>query len=336
MKMRMRQAIALALAEEMEHDPSVVVFGEDVAVAEGPFKTSEGLLERFGPLRVRDTPISEMGFLGVAVGAAACGLRPVAEIMFIEFIGVALDQLTTEAAYFRYMSNGDLTVPLVVRASVGSGLGFGLQHSRTLEHWLLGTPGLKVVVPSDSQTAYGLLRSAIRDDNPVVVLEPRVLYGERFDIVTGDEGLIPLGQAAVVRPGTDVTVVTLGQTTGIALEAADGATFDAEVVDLRTLAPWDRATVLHSVARTKRLVVFEESPRSGGWGSEICAAVTAELFHELEAAPFRITCPDVPVPYPQHLERLYVPRADVVRGLVGEYVTSGAPPSPWWERSGVA
>ncbi len=183
-------------------DDTVVVFGEDVAVAEGPFKTSEGLLERFGPLRVRDTPISEMGFLGLAVGAAACGLRPVAEIMFVEFVGVALDQLTTEAAFFHYLSNGELTVPLVVRASVGSGLGFGLQHSRTLEQWLLGTPGLKVVSPSDGQTAYGLLRSAISDDNPVVVLEPRALYAERYDVVTGDEGLVPLGRAAVVRPGS--------------------------------------------------------------------------------------------------------------------------------------
>jgi pyruvate dehydrogenase E1 component beta subunit len=338
MKLRMRQAVALALADAMERDDTVVVFGEDVAVAEGPFKTSEGLLDRFGPLRVRDTPISEMGFLGLAVGAAACGLRPVAEIMFVEFVGVALDQLTTEAAFFHYLSNGELTVPLVVRASVGSGLGFGLQHSRTLEQWLVGTPGLKVVSPSDGQTAYGLLRSAIIDDNPVVVLEPRALYAERYDVVTGDDGLVPLGRAGVVRPGTDVTIVGLGQTTGIALNAASNSAddVDAEVVDLRTLVPWDRSTVFESVARTKRLVVVEESPRSGGWGSELCAEATAELFGELAAPPVRITCPDVPVPYPAHLERLYLPQADEVARQVTEYVRTGRQPSPWWQREGAA
>ncbi len=335
MKMRMRQAIAKALADEMDHDPRVVVFGEDVAVAEGPFKTSEGLLARFGPLRVRDTPISEMGFLGLAVGAAACGLRPVAEIMFVEFTGVALDQLTTEAACLHYLSGGDLTVPLVVRASVGCGLGFGLQHSRTLEQWFVGTPGLKVVAPSDAQTAYGLLRSAIRDDNPVIVLEPRALYAERFETVTGDEGIVPIGQASVVRPGNDVTIVTLGRTTSLALEAADSAAFDAEVVDLRTLVPWDRGTVLESVARTRRLVVYEESPTSGGWGSEICAVVTAELFGELAAAPFRIACPDTPVPYPAHLERVYLPQPDEVTRRVEEFLATGKPSAPWWQRTGV-
>ncbi len=336
MKLRMRQAVARALADAMEQDDTVVVFGEDVAVAEGPFKTSEGLIERFGPLRVRDTPISEMGFLGLAVGAAACGLRPVAEIMFVEFMGVALDQITTEAAFFHYLSNGELNVPLVVRTSVGSGLGFGLQHSRTLEQWLVGTPGLTVVSPSDAQTAYGLLRSAILDDNPVVVLEPRALYAERFELVTGDDGLVPLGRAAIVRPGSDVTIVALGQTTGIALKAAEAAgDVDAEVVDLRTLVPWDRTTVFKSVARTKRLVVVEESPRSGGWGSEICAEVTTELFGDLLAPPMRITCPDVPVPYPAHLERLYLPQAEEVTTQITEYVRTGRQPPSWWQREGV-
>src|SRR5918995_4812983 len=299
MKLRMRQAVARALADAMEQDDTVVVFGEDVAVAEGPFKTSEGLIERFGPLRVRDTPISEMGFLGLALGAAACGLRPVAEIMFVEFMGVALDQITTEAAFFHYLSNGELNVPLVVRASVGSGLGFGLQHSRTLEQWLVGTPGLTVVSPSDAQTAYGLLRSAILDDNPVVVLEPRALYAERFELVTGDDGLVPLGRAAVVRPGSDVTIVSLGQTTGIAVKGAEAAgDVDAEVVDLRTLVPWDRPTVFESVARTKRLVIVEESPRSGGGGSEICAEGTPEVFGGVVRPPMRGTCPHVPPPDP--------------------------------------
>jgi pyruvate/2-oxoglutarate/acetoin dehydrogenase E1 component len=215
-------------------------------------------------------------------------------------------------------------------------LGFGLQHSRTLEQWLVGTPGLTVVSPSDAQTAYGLLRSAILDDNPVVVLEPRALYAERFELVTGDDGLVPLGRAAVVRPGNDVTIVSLGQTTGIAVKGAEAAgEVDAEVVDLRTLVPWDRTTVFESVARTKRLVVVEESPRSGGWGSEICAEVTTELFGELLAPPMRITCPDVPVPYPAHLERLYLPQAEEVTRQITEYVRTGRQPPSWWQREGV-
>ena len=330
-KMRFRQAIVRALADEMEADPTVVTFGEDVAVAEGPFKTSEGLLERFGPLRVRDTPISEMGFLGLALGAAARGLRPVAEIMFVEFIGVALDQITTEAAFFHFLSHGRTTAPVVVRTSVGAGLGFGMQHSRTLENWLTGTPGLKVVSPSDPQSAYGLLRSAIRDDNPVVVLEPRILYAERGEVVTGPDGIVPIGKAAVVRPGTDVTVVGFGQTTATALAAADGAEgWNAEVIDLRTIAPWDRQTITESVARTRRMVVVEQSPWSGGWGSELCAHVGAELFGQLEAPPIRVTCPDVPVPYPAPLEQRYLPSAAEVGRVIDEYVSTGRAPQPWW------
>lgn len=329
----MRQAVVAALVDEMRADPSVVVFGEDVAVAEGPFKTSEGLLEEFGPLRVRDTSISEMGFLGIAVGAAATGLRPVAEIMFVEFLGVALDQLTTEAAYFHYLSGGRVTVPLTVRASVGGGLGFGLQHSRTLENWLTGTSGLKVVSPSDPQTAYGLLRAAIRDDNPVAVLEPRVLYGERADVVTGDDGIIPLGTARMIATGTDVSIVALGQTTSVASTANQQADWSADVIDLCTLVPWDRTTVFESVARTKRLVVVEQSPWSGGWGTEITSAVTGEMFGELAAPPIRITCPDVPVPFNPRLEARFLPTPDEVVRQVDELITTGRRPKTWWERS---
>ena len=184
-KMRMNQAVVAALADEMREDPAVMVMGEDIAAAGGPFKTTEGLLEEFGPLRVRDTPISEMGFTGAAVGASAMGLRPIVEIMFVEFLGVALDALVTEAAKFRYLSKGQVNCPMVVRCTVGSGLGFGSQHSQTLENWLAATPGLKVCVPSDAQTAYGLMRAAIRDNDPVAVLEPRALYAQRGEVVTG-------------------------------------------------------------------------------------------------------------------------------------------------------
>ena len=206
----MNQAIALAIAEEMERDDRVVIFGEDIAEAEGPFKTSEGLLARFGPRRVRDTPISEMGFVGYAVGAAVTGLRPIVEIMFVEFLGVALDQLVTEAATMHFLSGGKLRAPLTLRASVGAGLGFGCQHSQTLERWLIGTPGLKVAVASGARTAYGLTKAAIRDDDPVVVLEPRSLYGRREDFEPNEQAIAVLGKGEVVKKGSDVTVVALG------------------------------------------------------------------------------------------------------------------------------
>jgi pyruvate dehydrogenase E1 component beta subunit len=334
-KMRMNQAIAAALADEMRADPSVMIMGEDIAAAGGPFKTSDGLLEEFGPLRVRDTPISEMGFTGAAVGAAALGLRPVVEIMFVEFLGVALDALVTEGAKFRYLSNGTVTCPMVVRASVGSGLGFGCQHSQTLENWLAATPGLTVVVPSDPQTAYGLMRAAVRNPDPVVVLEPRALYAQRGEVVTGEDGIVEIGRARIARSGSAATVVTLGQVTGKALEAAEQAGLDIEIVDLLTLVPWDVATVVESVRRTGRLVVVEESPQSGGWGSEIVATVVGQAFGSLQAAPFRITAPDVPVPYAKDLEARYLPGAGEIAQQLSDYLTTGDVPSPWWIREGI-
>ena len=327
----MNQAIARALADEMRADDSVVVMGEDVAVAEGPFKTSEGLLSEFGPLRVRDTPISETGFMGAAVGAALTGLRPVVEIMFIEFLGVAFDQLATEAALMHYLSAGRLSVPLVVRASAGSGLGFGCQHSQTLERWMLGTPGLKLAVASGARAAYGLTRAAIRDDNPVVILEPRALYGEREDVQPGLESVIELGTAGVLAPGSDLTIVGLGQTVGVSLRAAQGADWSAEVIDLRTLMPWDKQTVLASVARTRRLVVVEENQYTGGWGTEIAAHVSRMLHHELAAPVLRVTAPDVPVPYGRELEERFLPSVEYVRSQVDELLKTNAAPAPWWE-----
>ncbi len=333
--MRFRKAIATALADEMRQDQSVIVFGEDVAAAGGPFKTSEGLLDEFGAMRVRDTPISEMGFTGAALGAAVMGMRPVIEIMFIEFLGVALDQLVTEAAKFRYLSNGQVSVPMTVRASVGSGLGFGAQHSQTFETWLAATPGLKVAVPSDPQTAYGLTRAAIRDPDPVVVLEPRALYADRGPVVTGEEGFVELGKARTVRKGSASTVVTLGQTTGVALAAAE-AGLDIDIVDLLTIYPWDRETVLASVRRTGRLVVIEEAPESGGWGHEIVSTVTSAAFADLQAAPFRITAPNTPVPYAKALEARYLPTAEEVGRQMSSYLSTGVVPAPWWVREGVA
>lgn len=331
MKMRMNQAIARAIADEMRRDDSVIVMGEDVAVAEGPFKTSEGLLKEFGPLRVRDTPISETGFLGAAVGAALTGMRPIAEIMFIEFLGVAFDQVVTEAALMHYMSAGSYSVPMVVRASVGSGLGFGCQHSQTLERWMLGTPGMKLAVVSGAQSAYGLMRAAIQDNSPVVILEPRVLYGEREDVQPGDDAIIDLGIAAVMRPGEDVTIVALGQTVRVALAAATSASWSAEVIDLRTLMPWDKATVLDSVRRTGRLVIVEENQYTGGWGTEVAAHIATAAFGDLKAPVLRITAPDVPVPYGRELEQRYLPSAEYVNTQIESYLATGAVPTPWWE-----
>jgi len=334
MMLRMRQAITQALADELRSDNRVIVFGEDIAVAEGPFKTSEGLLKEFGPVRIRDTPISEMGFVGAAVGAAATGLRPVVEIMFIEFLGVALDQLVTEASKFRYLSGGAYNVPMVVRASVGCGLGFGLQHSQTLETWLYATPGLKLVVPSGARTAYGLLRAAIRDDDPVMVLEPRVLYAEREEVVLGEKGIIDIGVGEILKSGKEVTVVALGQMVRSAVAAATNSKWDAEIIDLRTLIPWDRNLVCESVSRTGRLVIVEESPFSGGWGTEVASYVAAECFDALKAPVHRITCPDVPVPYPAHLEKKFLPSVEYIRDQIDYLVVKNVRPKPWWIAEG--
>ena len=334
-RMRMNQAIAAAIGDEMRENPDVVVFGEDVAVAGGPFKTSDGLLEEFGPLRVRDTPIAEMGFMGAAVGAAATGLRPVAEIMFVEFLGVALDQLVTEAAKFNYLSGGTVRVPMVMRASVGAGLGFGCQHSQVMESWMVGSPGLKIVVLSGPHNAYGLMRAAIRDDNPVAVLEPRILYAVRGDVTTGVEGIIPLGQAATVSSGDDITLVSLGSTVRTCLDAASGAEgWSADVIDLQTLQPWDTGTVLDSVSRTGRLGVVEECPYSGGWGADIVATVVSEAFGDLSAPPIRMTAPDVHVPFGKELEQRYLPSVEYVTSQVAELLATGASPPHWWERDG--
>ena len=330
----MNLAIAQAIADELEGDPNVVFLGEDVAGRGGTFKTSEGLLDRFGPQRVLDTPISEMGFTGAALGAAMRGLRPVVEIMFFEFIGVALDQLSTEAAKMRFLSVGQRDIPLTVRGSTGAGMGFAATHSQTLETLMYATPGLKVAVASGARTGYGLLRSAIRDDNPVVLLEPRNLYATRDDFEPGEDALIPLGQAATVQEGSDVTIVGLGQSVAIAQRAAGHADgWSAEIIDLQTLVPWDRDTVRESVAKTGRLVTIEESHHSGGWGTEIVADVASHCHSDLEGPPMRITCPDTPVPFSPELEKRFLPSPENAAGRIERLLQDGTLPPPWWEDS---
>ena len=330
---RMRQAVLQALDDALADDKTVILMGEDIAAAGGAFKCTEGLVDKHGPDRVIDTPISEMGFLGAAVGAAVCGLKPVVEMMFVEFTGVALDQLTTEAATMRYLSRGRLTVPMVMRASAGAGQGFGCQHSQMLDHWFRGTPGLKVCVPSGSRTAYGLLRSAIEDPDPVVVLEPRALYGEREEFEVDRSYRLPLGIAETVRKGKDVTVVTAGAMVKVAREAAGKANASVEIVDLLTLWPWDRASVAESVERTGRLVTIEEAPAGTGWGADVVASILETAFGSLKAAPHRITLPDAPVPYAGGLEARYLPSPEYVATQIDALVSQGRPPLPWWKEA---
>jgi pyruvate dehydrogenase E1 component beta subunit len=330
---RMREAVLRALDDALTEDPTVILMGEDVAVAGGPFKTSDGLLQRHGPHRVIDTPISEMAFMGAAVGAAACGMKPVVEIMFIEFIGVALDQLTTQAATTRYLSRGRLTTPLVMRASAGAGQGFGCQHSQMLDHLFRGTPGLKVCVASGARTAYGLLRSAIDDPDPVVVLEPRLLYGEREDTDFPSGYRLPLGTAEVVRQGKEATIVTAGAMLRVAVEAAEKNGLDVDIIDLLTLWPWDRATVLKSAMKTGRLITVEEATAGTGWGGDVVATIATEAFGALKAPPHRITLPDAPVPYNGDLEARFLPSPAYVAEQVGALVASNRAPAPWWRKA---
>jgi pyruvate dehydrogenase E1 component beta subunit len=244
---------------------------------------------------------------------------------------VAFDQVVTEAALMHYLSGGRYNVPMVVRSSVGSGLGFGCQHSQTLERWLLGTPGLKLAVASGARSAYGLTRAAIRDDNPVVILEPRSLYGEREEVDPGEQSIIELGTAATLRNGDDVTIVAIGQTVGVALAAAEGASWSADVIDLQSLMPWDKSSVLASVRRTGHLVIVEENQFTGGWGTEVASYVMTNAFKDLKAPALRITAPDVPVPYGLELERRFLPSPDYVTQQVNEFMSTQLVPAPWWK-----
>ncbi len=307
-------AINQALREEMARDPAVYVLGEDVAVG-GPFGATAGLAEAFGERRVRNTPISEGTVMGLAVGAAVLGLRPVVEIMFVDFITLAMDQLVNHAAKLHYLSGGQLRVPLVVRAQCGASGGWGAHHSQSLEAWFLHVPGLKVVMPSTPADARGLLKTAIRDDNPVLFLEHRGLYWGQGDLPAGD-GLVPLGQAAVRRAGTDVTVAATGRLVGEALAAAralEAAGTSLEVIDLRSLVPLDLEAVVASVRKTGRAVLAHEAVETGGWGAEVAARLQRAAFDYLDAPVERVGAPDAPVPASPRLEEAFVPgQAEIV------------------------
>jgi len=313
-EMRYMQAISQALSDSMRDDGSVIVLGEDIAAAGGSFKATRGLLELYGPDRVRDTPISESSIASAAVGAAMSGLKPVVEIMFMDFITLAMDALVNQAAKARFMFGGRSSVPMVLRTPHGGGLNAGPQHSQCLEAWLAHVPGLKVVCPSNAQDAYSLLRAAIADPDPVVFVENKALYARKSEVDTAASGVI--GQAAIARAGRDLTIVTYGATVHVSMAAAQELAreqIEAEVIDLRSIQPWDEACVLASVARTHRLVVVHEAVQSFGVGAEVAARVAEYGFDELDAPIVRVGAPFMPVAFATSLERRYmVDVADVV------------------------
>jgi acetoin:2,6-dichlorophenolindophenol oxidoreductase subunit beta len=301
-----RAALNDAMAQELAADPSVLLIGEDVADAGGVFKVTQGLVERFGPERVIDTPISELALAGAAFGSAIMGLRPIVEIMFGDFVPLVMDGLINQAAKYRFLSGGAHTVPIVVRSAVGAGGRFGAIHSQNPGIWLHGVPGLKVVCPSSPADARTLLRASVRDEDPVMFLEHKRLYSVKGP---DEEPALPLGRARVVRAGSDVTVVSVMKGVSDALEAAESLAahgIDAEVVDLRSLRPLDVATVLESVARTSRLVAVEEGSRTGGWAAGLLGAVAEEALDTLEDL-WTITTPDTPVPFSPPLEDAFLP-----------------------------
>ncbi|HKC29300.1 MAG TPA: alpha-ketoacid dehydrogenase subunit beta [Jatrophihabitans sp.] len=319
-----RKVIARALADELATDPMVVFLGEDVGAAGGAFKSTEGLKERFGD-RVRDTPISEQAIVGTAVGAALMGLRPVAEIMFADFAGVCFDQLVNTLAKYRYTSGGQARVPVTVRMANGAGAGFGPQHSQPAENWFLNIPGLKIVVPATVADMYGLLRSAIRDDDPVLVFEHKNLFAikGRVPAEPDDAFLVPIGVADVVRGGDDVTIVATQQMRHRALEAADqlasqGVT--AEVIDPRTLVPFDLDTVVTSLRKTSRLVVVQEGPPDGGWGATLIASISSRYFELLDAPPTLVASDPTPVPYATPMEDAWLPDAARITAAVSQLI----------------
>ena len=307
-----RDAVARAITQEMERDPNVVFLGEDVAGAGGVFKATVGLLERFGPERVRDTPISEQAILGAAMGAAMTGLRPIAEIMFADFFAVCWDLVANQIAKSSYMTGGQVSFPLVVRSGNGGGLRFGAQHSQSVENWAMAVPGLKVVAPSNPADVVGLFAAAVRDPDPVMFFEHKGLYATKGEVPDG-ELVDTLGSAKVLRSGGDATIVALAAMVPKALAAAEQLAergIDATVVDVRSLVPLDTQTILREVSATGRMFTVEENPRLCGWGAELVSIVAEECFDDLDGPPLRITTPHIPLPSADALEDMAIPSVE--------------------------
>jgi acetoin:2,6-dichlorophenolindophenol oxidoreductase subunit beta len=307
-----RDAVARAITQEMERDPNVVFLGEDVAGAGGVFKATVGLLERFGPMRVRDTPISEQAILGAAMGAAMTGLRPIAEIMFADFFAVCWDLVANQIAKSSYMTAGQVSFPLVIRSGNGGGLRFGAQHSQSVENWAMAIPGLKVVAPSNPADVIGLFAAAVRDPDPVMFFEHKGLYSSKGEVPDG-EIVDTLGSAKVLRTGADATIVALAAMVPRAVAAAEilaDRGIHAGVIDVRSLVPLDTQTILREVAATGRLFTVEENPRLCGWGAEIVSIVSEECFNHLDGPPLRITTPHIPLPSADALEDMAIPSVE--------------------------
>jgi pyruvate/2-oxoglutarate/acetoin dehydrogenase E1 component len=319
-----REAIARGIAQEMRRDESVIFLGEDVAAAGGVFKGTVGLLDEFGGRRVRDTPISEQAIVGAAMGAAMTGLRPIAEIMFSDFFAVCWDIVANQIAKTSYMTDGQISLPLVIRAGNGGGLRFGAQHSQSVENWAMMVPGLKVVVPSNALDVIGLMAAAVRDPDPVIFLEAKALYSSKMEVPDG-EIVDELGVAKVLRQGTQATIVSLGLMVPRALEAAEELAregIDCTVVDVRSLVPLDTTTILREVAATGRLFTVEENPRLCGWGAEVASIVAEETFYELDGPIVRVTTPHIPLPAADTLEDLAIPSVERIVNTIHKSMNS--------------
>ncbi|HOH70217.1 MAG TPA: alpha-ketoacid dehydrogenase subunit beta [Sedimentibacter sp.] len=315
-KMTYAEGIREAMRLKMQEDPDVILFGEDVGKFGGCFGVSGDLWHEFGDERVRDTPISEGAIVGAAVGSAACGLKPIAELMFMDFMTVGMDQLVNQAAKMRYMFGGEINLPMVLRVPAGAGIGAAAQHSQSLEAWATHVPGLKVVYPSNAQDAYGLLLTSIDDQNPVVFVENKVLYGMKNDVDENELKPIPLGKARIAREGTDVSIITYGRQVYDALQAAEELAKDsinAEVIDLRTLVPIDKETIFNSVEKTHKVVVVSEECKRGAYTADIAALIAEERFYECDAPIMRIGALNTPIPFATDLEKYVVPNSsDIV------------------------
>jgi pyruvate/2-oxoglutarate/acetoin dehydrogenase E1 component len=321
-----RDAVAYGIAQEMRRDPALVMLGEDIAAAGGVFKTTVGLLDEFGPDRIRDTPISEQAILGAAMGASMTGVPVIAEIMFSDFIAVCFDMLANEIAKSRYMTNGQVSFPMVVRTANGGGSRFGAQHSQSVENWCMMIPGLKVVAPSTPEDVVGLMAASVRDPDPVVFFEHKSLMAGKGEIPDG-EIVHELGKAKVIRQGTDATIAALALMVPRALEAAeqlDAAGVSCEVIDVRSLVPLDTRTILESVSKTGRFFTVEENPRLCGWGAEVVSIVGEEAFWDLDGPSIRITTPHIPLPAAAALEDLAIPSVDRIYETVLKSVDSGS------------
>jgi pyruvate/2-oxoglutarate/acetoin dehydrogenase E1 component len=323
MRTTYREAVRLALREALQRDPRVFLMGEDVGLYGGCYACSKGLLAEFGPARVRDTPLSESAFVGAGIGAALGGMRPIVEVMTVNFSLLALDQIVNTAATLRHMSGGQFSVPLVIRMATGAGRQVAAQHSHSLENWFAHIPGIRVLAPATVADARGMLWTALEDPDPVVIFEHAMLYAAEDDLPDG-AGAVEIDRAAVRRPGKDVSLITYGGSLRKALDAAaqlSASGVEAEVVDLRTLRPLDDETVLGSVARTRRAVIVDEGWKTGSLSAEISARICEKVFYELDAPVQRVCSAEVPIPYPKHLEEAALPQAgrivQTVQALLG-------------------